>query len=259
MKELSDQQLLRYSRQIMLPELDIAGQQRLLASQVLIIGLGGLGSPAALYLGAAGVGKLVLADPDRVELANLQRQIAHGSSDIGRLKVESAAARVHEINPEVQLQTIPRAPAPEELEQLVSTADLVVDASDNFATRFALNRTCVQQSKPLVSAAIIRQEGQLAVFEPARPESPCYRCLYPERPAAPESCSESGILAPLAGVMGSLQAMEAVKLLSGAGKTLTGRLLLFEGATGEWRNFKLPRDPDCPACSQRPRLAKTIP
>ena len=211
---LDDQQLLRYSRQLLLPEIGVEGQQAFLDSRVLIVGMGGLGSPVAMYLAAAGVGHLVLTDFDQVELSNLQRQIIHYDRDIGRAKVVSAQERIMALNPLVRITTLPQALDPLTLQEQVEQADVVVDASDNFPTRFAINAACVDKAKPLVSGAAIRWQGQVAVFN-NRPNSPCYRCLYKDEEEAPETCTQSGILAPVVGVIGSLQATEVLKLLSG--------------------------------------------
>ena len=244
---MNDDQLLRYSRQIMLPQIGIEGQERLMESRVMVLGLGGLGSPVAMYLAAAGVGELVLVDFDRVDLTNLQRQVVHGTGRIGMPKVESARQTLVELNPEIQVETIDRKLEDTALQQQVARADLVVDASDNFATRFALNAACVAAGKPLVSGAAIRMEAQVTVF-PGTPAGPCYRCLYPEDGTVDETCSANGVLAPLVGIIGSLQALEAIKLLTGAGTPLVGRLLLLDALDMEWRSIKLRPDPECPVC-----------
>jgi len=246
---LTDEQLLRYNRQILLHGFDVAGQERLLAASVLVVGLGGLGCPAALYLGAAGVGRLLLADGDTVELANLQRQIAHGEADIGRNKAESAAAAVAALNSGVPVEVIPRRLSEQELPALVRRVDLVLDATDNYPVRFALNRACIAGGVPLVSAAAVRSEGQIALFDPVR-GGPCYRCLYPEVSAATaQSCSESGVLAPLVGVLGSLQALEALKILAGFGECLRGKLLVLDLAGMDIRTLALAPRPNCPDCA----------
>jgi adenylyltransferase/sulfurtransferase len=246
---LSDTQLLRYSRQIMLGNLDVAGQERLLQSRVLIVGLGGLGCPAALYLAAAGVGHLRLADGDTVELSNLQRQIGHGEADLGQSKVSSAAQRIAALNSDTAVTTLALRLDYEGLLRELADIDLVVDASDSFTTRFAVNRACVEAAVPLVSGAAIRSEGQVAVFNPAV-GSPCYRCVYTDTAGDEElSCSESGVLAPMVGVIGSLQALEAVKLLSGFGEPVVGAMLLLDGWSLQVRRIKLKRDPHCPVCS----------
>lgn len=246
---MDDEQLLRYSRHILLPGLDVEGQEALLRSRVLIVGMGGLGCPVALYLAASGVGELHLADDDTVDVSNLQRQIAHGSADIGRGKVDSVAESIHALNSDVRVVTHSVRLSGEALAEAVAGVDLVVDASDNFTTRFALNRACYTARKPLVSGAAIRGEGQLSVFDFRREDSPCYRCLYQEADDAALNCSESGVLAPVVGIIGSMQALEALKCLSGLGEPLVGRLLLFDGINMELRQLNLRRDPACPVCS----------
>ncbi|MDH3526096.1 MAG: molybdopterin-synthase adenylyltransferase MoeB [Gammaproteobacteria bacterium] len=248
---MNDDQLLRYSRQILLPQVGIAGQEKLLATRALIVGAGGLGSPAAIYLAAAGVGHLVIADDDRVELSNLQRQILHHESDIGRDKVASAMDTLAAINPEVQVTPIAERLQGGRLEQAVSAADLVLDCSDNFATRFAVNQACVTHRTPLVSGAAVRLEGQVAVFIPGREDSPCYSCLYREGEDEDQTCSENGVLSPLVGIIGSLQALEAVKVALSLGQDLCGRLVVFDAYRHEWRTLKVPRDPGCPVCGQQ--------
>jgi molybdopterin-synthase adenylyltransferase len=245
---MDDPQLLRYSRQILLPQVGIEGQQKLLAARVLIIGVGGLGSPVAMYLAASGVGQLVLVDHDKVELSNLQRQIVHTTEQLGLSKVASAQRMLTALNPEVQVTAIARQLDPEALLEQVQAADAVVDCSDNFATRFALNRVCVANKTPLISGAAIRLEGQVAVFRPERADSPCYRCLYKDMDELGESCSQTGVLAPLVGIIGSIQATETIKVLLDIGETLTGRLLLLDALNMEWRSIKLRKDPDCPVC-----------
>ena len=246
---LSDEQLLRYNRQILLHDFDIAGQERLQQSTVLVVGLGGLGCPAALYLAAAGVGRLVLADGDDVELSNLQRQIGHGDADIGVNKAASVAAAIAALNPGTAVEVVPQRLQEEQLPGLLKGVDLVLDATDNYPVRYALNRACIAAALPLVSAAAVRSEGQLSVFDPAR-GGPCYRCMYPvEGSDTALSCSESGVLAPVVGVLGSLQAMEALKVLSGFGEPLLGKLLLLDLRSMDIRRLALlPRD-DCPDCA----------
>jgi len=239
---MNDEQLLRYSRQIMLPELDIEGQERLLNATVLLVGLGGLGSPVAMYLAAAGVGHLMLADHDQVDLSNLQRQIAHTTARLGQSKVHSAAQTLKALNPEVRVTEVEERLEGERLQTLVEGADLVVDGTDNFGVRYAINAACV-------SGAAIRLEGQVAVFDPRDPDSPCYRCLYDVDRDEQLSCAASGVLAPLVGIIGSMQALEAIKLLAGFGTSLAGKLLLFDASTAHWRELRLPKDPDCPVCS----------
>lgn len=241
--------MLRYSRQILLPQLDIEGQQRLLDSRVLIVGLGGLGSPVALYLAAAGVGTLVLADHDEVDLTNLQRQVIHQTADVGRPKVESAAASVRALNPEVETLQLPRALAGAELIEAVANVDLVVDCCDNFATRQAVNAACVALRRPLVSGAAIRLEGQLSVFDARRNDSPCYQCLYGSGEETALSCSEAGVIGPLVGLIGSLQALEALKLLAGFGEPMVGRLLLVDALGSRFREMRVRRDPACSCCA----------
>ncbi len=247
---MNDEQLLRYNRQIMLPSFDIEGQQRLLASTALIVGLGGLGCPVAMYLASSGVGRLLLADFDEVDLSNLQRQIAHGTDDIGRAKVESARDTIAALNPEIKVECFKEKLDEEQLLQVAADVNLVVDASDNFSTRFAINRVCVALGKPLVSGAAIRSEGQVVVFDSRQSETPCYRCLYSDAVSDENlSCSESGVIAPLVGVIGSLQALAAVKLLSGFGDAAVGQLLVFDGLYQEFRTLRIPKDPACPVCS----------
>ena len=248
-----DDELLRYSRQIMLPEMDISGQQALLDAKVLVVGLGGLGSPVAMYLASAGIGALVLVDDDVVELSNLQRQIAHGSDTLGQLKVESAKQTLQRLNPSIEITTIHERLEGEAVDALVSQCDIVVDACDNFQTRFAVNESCVKFAKPLVSGAAIRMEGQIIVFNTSNPDSPCYRCLYSEDIAEDLNCATNGVMAPLVGIIGAMQAMEAIKVLTNIGQSLEGRLLLLDAKFMEWREVKLPRDPKCPTCSARER------
>ncbi len=252
-KAMNDDQLLRYSRHIMLPDLDIEGQEKLLASHALIIGLGGLGSPVAMYLAAAGVGELTLVDFDSVDLSNLQRQIAHSSERIGVNKAQSAAQTLSALNPDINIHVIEQRLDGERLQQLVAGVNLVLDCTDNFATRFAINAACVAARVPLVSGAAIRLEGQVSVFDSRQPNSPCYRCLY-EESTDDLTCAANGVLAPLVGVIGSLQALEALKLLAGFGDSLAGRLQLFDARRGQWREMKLPRDPECPVCGADPSV-----
>jgi adenylyltransferase/sulfurtransferase len=246
---MKDDQLLRYSRQIMLPQMDIAGQQALLDSHVLIIGAGGLGSPASMYLAAAGVGKLTLVDDDTVELSNLQRQLAHAETDLGANKVDSAAATLRTINSDVEVIALNQRVGGAELGELVNTAAVVLDATDNVETRFAINRACLAAKVPLVSGAAIRLEGQVAVFDSRQSDSPCYECLYKGGEGDDLTCADNGVLAPVVGIIGSMQALEALKLIAQFGDTLVGRLLLFDASSMQWREMKLPRDPNCVACS----------
>lgn len=244
---MNDQQLLRYSRQIMLNDIDIDGQEKLLAARVLIVGMGGLGSPVALYLAAAGVGHLLLADFDRVDVTNLQRQIIHTTDSVDQLKVESASERLRALNPDIALTLITEPLSAESLQQHLQNVDVVVDCTDNFAIRFAVNATCVQHKIPLVSGAAIRMEGQLAVFDARLPNSPCYRCLY-EPSEDDTSCTANGVLAPLVGIIGSWQAIEVIRLITGFGESSAGRVQLFDVKAAQWRTFKLPKDPACPVC-----------
>lgn len=247
---LDDDELMRYSRQLLLPQIDIKGQLRLKQSRVLILGAGGLGCPVALYLAGAGVGHLTLADDDRVELANLQRQIAFGESDRDKPKAGQLAERVLAMNPSIHAQALDARLTGDLLAEQVQAVDLVMDCTDNFDTRFALNRACVAARVPLISGAAIRGEGQVTVFDSRQPESPCYQCLYPETGGADLSCSEAGVIGPVVGLIGAAEAMEAIKLLTGAGKTLTGRLLLLDAWQMQWREMKLVKDPACPICNQ---------
>lgn len=248
---MDDQQLLRYNRHIMLPEIDVAGQERLLASTVLVLGLGGLGSPVALYLAASGIGHLILADHDTVDLSNLQRQIIHGEADVQRSKVSSALDSIGKINSTVKLTGIEEKLIDQRLAEVVKSVDLVLDCSDNFATRFSLNRICVAAKIPLVSGAAIRTEGQVAVFDSRFADSPCYRCLYSDEQGDENlSCSESGILAPVVGLIGTFQALAAIRLLvrepGQAGDH--GLLHIFDANDMAWRRLILKRDPHCPVC-----------
>ena len=245
---LTDQELLRYSRQVLLSQVDIQGQLRLKGSRVLIVGLGGLGSPVALYLAAAGVGELHLADFDTVDLTNLQRQVMHDTAAVGLSKVDSAMARLQAINPQVALVAHRQALDEDSLAQAVGAVDLVLDCCDNFATREAVNAACVAAGKPLVSGAAIRLEGQLSVFDPRNPLSPCYHCLYGHGSEAELTCSEAGVLGPLVGLVGSLQALEALKLLAGFGEPLVGRLLLVDALGTRFRELRVKRDPACSVC-----------
>ena len=245
---LTDDQLLRYSRQILLPQIDVAGQLRLTQSRVLIVGLGGLGSPVALYLAAAGVGELHLADFDSVDLTNLQRQVVHDTASLGQAKVDSAAARLRALNPEVRLRLHRQALDADSLAAALVNVDLVLDCTDNFAIREAINVACVAARKPLISGAAIRLSGQLSVFDLRRADSPCYHCLYGDGDSAELTCSEAGVVGPLVGVVGSLQALEALKLLAGFGEPLVGRLLLIEALGSHFRELRVRRDPDCAVC-----------
>ncbi|MEN9460897.1 MAG: hypothetical protein RIS84_917 [Pseudomonadota bacterium] len=246
---MNDAQLLRYSRQILLPQVGIEGQERLRAARVLIMGLGGLGSPAALYLAAAGVGHLVLCDIDKVELSNLQRQIIHSTASIGHSKVESAREHLHALNPLIDISLLPSPWSPESLRQSLEQIDVVLDCTDNLHTRFMINEACVQAKVPLVSGAAIRFEGQISVFRNDLTQSPCYRCLYPQTEMPVETCSQNGVLAPVVGIIGSLQAVEALKLIMAIGENLVGRLLLLDTFTMESQMMTFPKNPHCPVCA----------
>jgi len=249
---MNDDQLLRYSRHILLPQIGIEGQDSIVSSRVLVVGAGGLGSPAAMYLAAAGVGTLVLADGDTVDLTNLQRQILHSQESIGQPKVESGRDALVRLNSEIRVIPVARRLEGAELEAEVAAADLVLDCSDNFATRHAINRACALYRKPLVSGAAVRFDGQVSVFDLRRAESPCYHCLFPEGEDVEEvRCAVMGVFAPLTGIVGAMQAAEALKLLVGCGETLTGRLLLLDALSMEWRTIRLGRDPGCPVCALR--------
>ncbi|WP_019529625.1 HesA/MoeB/ThiF family protein [Dasania marina] len=247
---MNDEQLLRYSRHIMMPDFDVAGQQALIDAKVLIVGMGGLGCPVALYLAAAGVGELWLADFDAVDISNLQRQIAHDVADVGRPKVISVRERIAAINTDVRVECINEHLAGQLLDDALKHVDVVVDASDNFATRFDINRACVAAKKPLVSGAAIRSEGQVAVFDSRDANSPCYRCLYDDNADDSQlSCSQSGVLSPLVGVIGSMQALETIKVISGFGQPLIGQLMIFDAKVMEWRKLTLPKNTSCPVCA----------
>ncbi len=248
---MDDRALLRYSRQILLPQVDIGGQERLAASHALIIGLGGLGSPVSMYLAAAGVGRLTLADADTVDLSNLQRQIVHASDSLGQPKVASASTRLTALNPLVEVKLIERRLDGEELDAAVRAADVVLDCTDNLPTRLAINAACLRMRRPLISGAAIRWEGQLLVVRPDRPRAACYRCLYRSDQMPTERCAEVGVLAPLLGVIGSLQAVETLKLLVGVGEVEAGRLLLFDALRLEWQAVLIPKNPACPACGKQ--------
>jgi len=247
---MDDNQLLRYSRQIMMPEIDAAGQQRLLDSRITIIGMGGLGAPAAMYLAAAGVGHITIVDYDKVDLTNLQRQVIHSTPDIGREKTASAEEYLHELNPGVTINSINKKLDERELAESTAGTDAILDCTDNFDTRFMINRVATTNAVPLISAAVVRMEGQLTVFDPAH-GSACYRCLYDETGGVPETCSENGILAPVAGLVGTLQATETMKVLMGLGKTLAGRLLLIDAKNMEFREIRIRKDPACPVCGDK--------
>ena len=248
---MNDEQLLRYSRHILLPEIGIEGQEKFLASTALIIGAGGLGSPVAMYLAAAGVGTIALADGDAVDLTNLQRQILHTTGSIGKPKAASGREALAKINPEVKVAPLQRRLEGEELDRLVAGASVVLDCSDNFATRHAVNRACVRHRRPLVSGAAVRFDGQVSVFDLRDDLSPCYQCLFPENAELEEMrCAVMGIFAPLTGIIGAVQAAEALKLLAGAGDTLKGRLLILDALAMQWRTVKLAKDPSCAVCAK---------
>ncbi|WP_313055076.1 molybdopterin-synthase adenylyltransferase MoeB [Pseudomonas lopnurensis] len=247
---LSDEELLRYSRQILLKQVDVEGQLRLKQSRVLIVGLGGLGSPVALYLAAAGVGELHLADFDTLDLTNLQRQIVHDNRSLGLHKVDSAMARLEALNPQVRLVPHRSGLDADSLGAAVAGVDLVLDCTDNFGIREAVNAACVAAKKPLVSGAAIRLEGQLSVFDPRDAASPCYHCLYGHGSEAELTCSEAGVIGPLVGLVGSLQALEALKLLAGFGEPLVGRLLLIDALSSRFRELRVKRDPACAVCGR---------
>lgn len=246
---MKEQQKKRYSRHIALPDIGESGQQKLLDSRALIVGMGGLGSPASMYLASAGVGCLVLSDFDRVDESNLQRQIVHTTEFVGQEKALSAMATLSKLNPEIEIIPIDWALDREELSEQVKLADVVLDCTDNFETRFEINELCVQTRTPLVSGAAIRTDGQVSTYLPNQADSPCYRCLYGEVSGSGESCAAEGILAPVVGVIGTIQALEAIKIIANIGRTLCGRLLLFDGAGLEFHEMKLKKDPECPVCS----------
>ncbi len=248
-KIMNDDQLLRYSRQIMLPQIDIEGQEKLLAAHILIIGAGGLGSPAAMYLAAAGIGTLTLCDDDVVDLSNLQRQISHSTSDIGMDKVISTQQALNKINPTIKIIALRQRLADGQLDIAVNKADVVLDCTDNFRTRFAINKACVKHQTALVSGAAIRFEGQVSVFV-RNDDCPCYNCLYSEQGEEQQNCATNGIIAPLTGIIGSVQALEAMKLIMNVGESLAGYLLLLDGLTMEWQRMKLRKNIHCPTCSK---------
>ena len=248
---MNDEQLLRYSRHILLAEFGVEGQQRLRDAHALVIGAGGLGCPASLYLAASGIGRMTIADPDRVDLTNLQRQILYRTDSVGMPKVEAARATLAAMNPEVELVTLQKRLAAEDMRRLAAGADVVLDCSDNFATRHALNRACVEHAKPLVSGAAIRLDAQLMVFDLRKPGAPCYSCLFPEEGEVEEvQCSVMGVLAPMVGAIGALQAMEAIRLVAGIGSS-DGKLLLLDARNSEWRSVRVAKDPQCAVCSKR--------
>lgn len=250
---MNDSQLLRYARHILLDELGIEGQEKLLDSHALVIGAGGLGSPAALYLATAGVGRITLVDDDKVELSNLQRQILHTTASLGRPKAESGRDMLAAFNPETRIDARVARLQGQALDEAVAAADVVLDCSDNFTTRHAINRACVHHRKPLVSGAAIRFDGQISVYDLRRTDAPCYHCLFPEEADEAEelNCASTGVFAPLVGIIGSMQAAEAMKVLMGLGEPLTGRLLQLDALTMQWHTVKFRRDPGCPVCGHR--------
>ena len=246
---MDDKQLLRFSRHILLPEIGIEGQERVLNAHALIIGAGGLGAPVSLYLAASGVGKLTIADGDKVDLTNLQRQIIHATPDIGKKKVLSAKETLEALNPNTLVDVLDKKLSGYELSKAISTTDIVLDCSDNFETRHQVNKACVQFKKPLVSGAAIRFEGQISVFDQSKPNSPCYECLYPAESDFEETkCAELGVLSPLVGLVGTIQAIEALKILMKIGEPMVGKLLLINGLSAHWKVLKLPKDAACAAC-----------
>ncbi|MBI3044734.1 MAG: molybdopterin-synthase adenylyltransferase MoeB [Betaproteobacteria bacterium] len=254
---MNDEQLLRYSRHILLPQIGIEGQEKLIAARALVIGAGGLGSPVALYLASAGVGSITLCDDESVDLTNLQRQIVHRTGSIGVKKVDSARATLAAINPEVKVAALAERVDGKRLETLAADADVVIDGSDNFATRHAVNRACVRLKKPLVSGAAVRFDGQVAVFDLRAPGAACYACLFPEHGESEDvRCAVMGVFAPLTGIVGSIQAAEALKLLAGTGETLAGRLLLLDALTMQVRTIRLAKDPACPVCGAATRSSE---
>jgi molybdopterin/thiamine biosynthesis adenylyltransferase len=249
---MTDDDLLRYSRHILLDEIGVEGQARLIASHAVVIGVGGLGSPVALYLGSAGIGRITLVDADTVDVTNLQRQIAHTQARVGQRKVDSARAALLALNPTLDVRTVAQRADPALLDDLVRDASVVLDCTDNFGTRQAINAACVKHHVPLVSGAAIRFDGQIAVYDPRDPHSPCYACVFPPQQAAEEThCATMGVFAPLVGVIGSLQAAEALKLLAVAGQTLTGRLLMLDGLRMEWNEIRVSRQQNCAVCGSR--------
>lgn len=246
---MNDDQLLRYSRHILLREIDVPGQQRILDARVLVIGAGGLGSPVLLYLAASGVGHITVCDGDDVDISNLQRQIVHRIEAVGFNKAESAALAMRAINPEINVTVLTQRLRDSALFTQVAMADVVIDASDNFATRHAINHACVSLRKPVVSGAATGFDGQVTVFDLRDANSPCYHCLYPDTGSGGETrCAENGVFSPLVGIIGSVQAVETLKLLSGAGRSLNGRLLLLNSLSMQWRDIRLQKDPGCPVC-----------
>lgn len=257
---MDDQQLLRYARHILLDEFGIEGQERLLSARVLVVGAGGLGSPAACYLASSGVGHIVLADDDEVELSNLQRQILHTTDRIGWPKAESGKHMLGQLNPGIRIDALVRRLDDKALDEQAAMADLVLDCCDNFATRHAVNRACVKHRKPLVSGAAIRFAGQVSVFDLRRDDAPCYHCLFPEADDVEElRCATTGVLAPLVGIVGSMQAAEAIKVLAGFGEPMVGRMLCLEALSMQWQTIRFKRDPACPVCAHRDAQPEIVP
>jgi molybdopterin-synthase adenylyltransferase len=249
---MDDRQRLRYSRHLLLNEFGEDAQERLLATHALVVGAGGLGSAALMYLASSGVGRITVCDGDRVELTNLQRQIVHRTSSIGEPKAASAAGTLRQLNPEIRIEPLEERAGPERLASLVRAADIVLDCSDNFATRHAINRACVAERKPLVSGAGIRFDGQVAVFDLRHGDSPCYNCLFADTTMeSEERCATLGVFAPLVGIIGTYQALEAIKLAAGVGETLSGRLLMFDALASRWHEVRLARDPHCAVCGAK--------
>jgi molybdopterin/thiamine biosynthesis adenylyltransferase len=250
---MQDDELLRYSRHILLDEIGIEGQERILAAHALVIGAGGLGSPVAMYLAAAGVGTITVTDHDTVDLTNLQRQIAHRTDSVGIPKVESLKRTLQDLNPLVHVRTLQSRADPESLQTLVQEADVVIDCCDNFKTRHAVNAACVKHGKPLVSGAAIQFDGQISVYDTRAADAPCYACTFPAEATFEEvRCSTMGVFAPLVGIIGSMQAAEALKLVIGTGRSLNGRLLMLDGRAMEWSEIRMPRNDQCPVCRERP-------
>ena len=247
---MNDQDLLRYSRQIILPEVGIEGQQALLDSTMLLIGMGGLGSPSAMYLAAAGVGHLIIADFDKVEISNLQRQVIHHTDDIGEFKVDSAKAKMHSINPDIKITTV-KDLGEDNLNTWIAKADVVLDGTDNFDTRFKVNQACVAETTPLVSAAVIRFEGQLSVFKGYKVDQPCYQCLYSTEGNNDENCTDNGILAPVAGMLGTMQALQTIKVVLNLGEQLVGKLMIIDALDLTFRTLKVNKDDFCPICGSK--------
>lgn len=247
---MDDSQLLRYSRHIMLPEIDVAGQEKINAASVAIVGLGGLGCPVAMYLSASGVGHLTLVDDDIVELSNLQRQIAHTEDNLGTAKVDAASQTIARLNSQTEVKTMHIRGDRLKFLELLTGIDVIVDATDNFETRFTLNEISLELQLPLVSGAAIRMEGQVMVFDPRVPDSPCYRCLYSDSPSISQNCADNGVLAPVVGIVGALQALETIKVICELTHDSIGWVLYFDAKRMEWRKLRLKRNPSCPACDK---------